>query len=137
MTTRTGGCLCGAVRYEVSADPIFQFACHCTDCQRSSGGSPSLGMAFPAPALRVTKGAVRSYESPGDSGQMVVRQFCETCGAPLFSAPSTTAGMIMVKIGSLDDPTGFAPQVDIYRGSARPWHAPVEGAAAFAKGPGS
>jgi hypothetical protein len=135
MTTRTGGCLCGAVRYEVTGDPVFQFACHCTDCQRTNGGGPSLGMAFPTPMFRPTKGQAKTYESAGDSGQMVVRQFCENCGSQLFSHPVATTGLTMIKIGSLDDPSGFQPQVDIYRASAHPWHAPHEGAAQFPKGP--
>lgn len=136
MPNRTGGCLCGAVRYELTADPMFQVACHCTDCQRASGGSPTLAMIVPPDAVKITKGQVKRFVSQGDSGADVVREFCENCGSPLFSRPMAGgAQIVVVKIGSLDDPTGFAPQVDMYMDSARPWHRPHEGAMAFPKGP--
>lgn len=136
MANATGGCLCGAVRYEVSADPVFQFACHCTECQRANGGSPSLGVAVPEGALAMTKGAAKDYVSKGDSGGAVTRSFCAECGAPLFSKPEVVPGLVMIKIGSLDDPSAFKPQVDMFMASARPWHAPHEGAAQFERGPG-
>ena len=136
MTHLTGACLCGAVTFEVSADPVFQFACHCTDCQRASGGAPTLGMAFPEPALTVTKGTPRGYSVTGDSGGDVTRSFCETCGTPLFSRPQVMRGMVVVKVGALNDPTSFKPQVDLYMDSAHAWHRPHDGAAAFAKVPG-
>lgn len=136
MTHATGGCLCGAVRFELSAEPIFQFACHCTDCQKASGGAPALGIAVPEPALTMTKGAARDYSVKGESGNEVRRSFCETCGSPLFSRPAAMPGMVIIKIGALDDPSGFKPQVDLYMASARPWHAPHEGAAPFQRGPG-
>ena len=135
MTTRTGGCLCGAVRYEVTADPMAHVACYCTDCQKASGGSPTLALIVPADAVKITKGEGKRFVSQGDSGADVVREFCANCGSPLFSAPSSSGGAIrVVKIGSLDDPSDFKSTVEIYRDSARPWHAPHEGAMAFPKG---
>mgnify|MGYP001178227042 CR=1 FL=1 len=136
MTTRTGGCLCGAVRYEVTGDPMMQVACHCTDCQKASGGSPTLALVVAPGAVKVTKGTPKRFVSKGDSGAEVVRVFCDNCGSPLFSEPASSGGAIMVvKIGSLDDPSDFKPQIDMYMSSARPWHAPHEGAMQFPKGP--
>jgi hypothetical protein len=136
MAHLTGACLCGAVKFELSADPVFQFACHCTDCQRASGGAPTLGMAFPEPALTITQGTPKDFVSAGDTGGKVKRSFCETCGSPLFSRPDVTPGMVIVKIGALDDPSAFKPQIDMFMASARPWHQPHEGAARFDRNPG-
>ena len=86
MSNRTGGCLCGAVRYEFSVDPIFQVACHCTDCQKASGGSPTLAMILPPGSVTVTKGAPKTFASPGDSGALVERIFCDNCGSGSMTA---------------------------------------------------
>ena len=69
MTTRTGGCACDAVRYEISAEPVFQVACHCRACQYASGGAPTLAMIVPKEALKVTKGEPRFYWS--DRNQVI------------------------------------------------------------------
>ena len=134
MVNRTGGCLCGAVRYELTAEPVFQVACHCRDCQYTSGGAPTLAMIVPRPALSVTKGQARTHWVEGENGGKVGRSFCETCGSPLFSEPS--GGIAVIKVGSLDDPSGFSPQAYIWTKSAQPYHHMVEGVPRFAKQPG-
>ena len=136
MTTRTGGCACGAVRYEATADPLFQAACYCRTCQYTAGGSPTLVMGMPAAAFKVTKGEPRVYWVVGDSGARVGRAFCETCGTPVFSVPGEGSGMIAVKIGGLDDPSAFAPMANIYLKDAQPWHHLAEGVAKFDGMPG-
>jgi hypothetical protein len=121
MTTRTGGCACGAIRYEVEGEAMFQVACHCRACQYSTGGAPTLAMIFPKTALKVLKGEPRTYWSEGDSGAQVGRCFCEACGSPVFSEPP--GGQIaVVKVGGLDDPSGFKIQGHIWTETAQPWH---------------
>jgi hypothetical protein len=131
MTIATGGCLCGAIRYEVSAEPIVQVACHCRACQYISGGSPTLALVVPRPALKVTQGAPRTYWSTGDSGGRVGRSFCEICGTAVFSEPPGAGDIAVIKVGSLDDPSAFKVQADIWMKAAQPWHRPHEGAARF------
>ena len=131
MTPKTGGCLCGAVRYELAAEPIVQVACHCRACQRASGGSPTLGMVVPKAALKITQGEPRYYWSAGDTGAKVGRAFCEVCGAPVFSEPAVNPDIAVIKIGSLDDPSAFAVQMDMWMAAAQPWHRPHDGAARF------
>src|SRR3974390_2630038 len=109
MSHAQGGCLCGAVRYEISAEPIFQVACHCRDCQYAAGGAPSLIVVVPRAAFRVTKGAARTYSSLGDSGAPVERNFCPDCGTPLWSEPKGIGDFIALKVGGLDDPSAFRP----------------------------
>ena len=122
MTT-TGGCLCGAIRYEVASPPLFQGVCHCRDCQYVSGGAPANVMVVPKAAVTVTKGQTRTYWVTGDSGGRVGREFCEVCGTQLFSNLEGQAGIVVIKVGSLDDPSQFTPSMNIWTGSAQPWHA--------------
>ena len=85
MATRfTGGCLCGRVRYECSADPLFMGNCHCRDCQKASGGAYEPDIGLPAAALKIT-GAVKYYDGKADSGNTLSRGFCPECGASEFS----------------------------------------------------
>ena len=133
--TINGGCLCGAIRYEVSGDPLAKIACHCRACQYVAGGAPTLVAVFPHSTLTITKGVPKTYWSTADSGETVGRSFCEVCGTPLFAAPKRNPGFTAVKVGSLDDPSTFAVQADIWRGAAQPWHVPHAGAMQFETNP--
>lgn len=120
MATKfTGGCLCGSVRYECSAEPIAMGNCHCRDCQRATGSAYASGLLVPQSALTIT-GDVKYYEVTGDSGSMVGRGFCPNCGSRLFSKPPNPE-LMGILAGSLDDPSYFKPTMDIYTDSAQPW----------------
>ena len=135
MTSTTGGCLCGAIRYEVSADPVGQFACHCRACQQATGGSPTFGMLVPTDSVAITKGEPRVFWSTGDNGGQVGRCFCEACGSPLFSKLGGAPQLMVVKVGGLDDPSAFKVQIDMWMDAAQPWHRPHEGAMGFPGNP--
>ena len=121
MATRfTGGCLCGQVRYECSADPLFMGNCHCRDCQKASGGAYEPDIGLPAAALKIT-GAVKYYDSKADSGNTLSRGFCPECGASLFGKTSALPDLAMITAGSLDDPSLYKPTLDIFTASAQPW----------------
>lgn len=78
-TAITGGCLCGAVRFRVTAKPVAAYYCHCTMCQRDGGGPFMAGATVPIEAFAFTKGEPRAYESsPG-----FVRLSCGECGSSL------------------------------------------------------
>jgi hypothetical protein len=81
-----GGCMCGAVRYECTADPAFMGNCHCRDCQRAAGGAYAPAIGVPRSAVKIT-GEVKYFESKTDSGNMSRRGFCPNCGSRLFSLP--------------------------------------------------
>jgi hypothetical protein len=117
----TGGCACGAIRYEGSAAPIAVLNCHCRDCQRSSGTGHSTVAVVPADSLRVLKGSPRKHVTKADSGNDVRREFCADCGTPLFAGGGIPSHLVAIKVGSLDDPSGFAPMLDIWTQSAQPW----------------
>ena len=117
----TGGCLCGAVRYEISAKPVVMVKCHCRDCQQATGGGYVPALIFPYGAFRFTKGDVRRYASDSESGGKNVRGFCEVCGARLTGVEDAERGIIGVVAGSLDDPSLFQPRFDIYVEDAQVW----------------
>lgn len=115
-----GGCLCGAVRYESAAEPVMSGHCQCIDCRRSSGSGHSSHLAVPKDAVSVA-GAVTIYGRPADSGNIVSRAFCPTCGAPIYSFNSAMPQMIFLRASSLDDLEVFKPQVVVYASRAASW----------------
>lgn len=115
-----GGCLCGQVRYRIAGAPLMQAVCHCRNCQKQSGSAWSMIAGVPEAALSVT-GTVRTYEDHGESGGAVLRQFCPDCGSPLFSRVASAPGLVFVKAGTLDDTSGFQPQVQVWTRSKQHW----------------
>ena len=116
-----GGCMCKAVRYEVTAEPMAVMDCHCRDCQYASGGSHTTAVVLPAGSLTITRGTPTRFSSLGDSGGTVTRAFCGACGSPLFSEPPAERALVIVKAGSLDDPSWLTPGGALYVKSAQPW----------------
>ncbi len=123
-TPFTGGCQCGGIRYECDARPeeIFMFKCHCRDCQRLSGGAFVPVVFVPKGRLRITRGEVRHHVTPGAGGEYI-RGFCPACGSRLTGGEGPGSPGIGVTAASLDDPSGFAPQMEIWSSDAQPWDA--------------
>ena len=132
MTERTGGCLCGAVRYRIKSDPLAVAVCHCTHCQKQSGGMFSTNLVVPE-ALYEQTGETKCYEDKGDSGQAVLRFFCGACGSPILSRAGIMPGLVLLKAGCLDDFSGLTPAIEVYTDHAAAWVAPVPGAQRFAQ----
>lgn len=112
----TGGCLCGAVRFEIDAAATSVGYCHCRMCQRNTGQPFAVGATFPSASLRLVKGESRAYRS----SQAAHRHFCPDCGSPLFFA-AVGAREIDVWIGALDEPARFRPTSHIWMSAAMPW----------------
>jgi hypothetical protein len=117
--TITGGCACGAIRYEVNAEPIVMFNCHCRDCQRTSGGPYTPVYYVPAKAFKITKGSPHYCGTTSEMGGHNKRGFCPKCGSRLFGGGSEQGQGITAS--SLDDPTLFKPQFEIWASDAQPW----------------
>lgn len=115
-----GGCLCGAVRFAVKGRPIRMALCHCTDCQRASGGGHMPNAIFNAADVTVS-GETSSYASVADSGNTLTRHFCPTCGGRLFLYSAARPGLIVMAAGAFDDSAWFRPQVVLYTRSKRAW----------------
>jgi hypothetical protein len=109
METRSGGCLCGKVRYSVSGAPFNAGLCHCADCRKESGSSFTNFANWPLSAFSYS-GEIRTYEG---------RSFCPDCGARLFNLNDTT---VEIRLGSLDDaPNGIYPEKEIWIRRREPW----------------
>jgi hypothetical protein len=135
-TTSTGGCVCGAVRYEISADPVMSANCYCRDCQRSTGGAMASVLVVPKSAFRLTKGELKYHTVEGESGKNVSRGFCASCGAPVTTQLGVMPDVMVIKAGSLDEPARFKPTMNIYLSSAQPWAPIAQGLQNFDKMPG-
>ncbi len=119
---RSGGCLCGQVRYTISAAPDAVVVCHCRDCQKQAGSALSVLAVFPTDAVRI-EGVLSRYETTGDNGNKVGRYFCGHCGSPIHSeTPATLAsGRFALKAGTLDDVSGLQPAAHLWVQSKQPW----------------
>lgn len=135
MSAMTGGCLCGAVRYEATGEPLTALRCHCRDCQYLSGGEPLAEVVVPASALAVTRGKPAVFRTAANSGAGVRRSFCPACGTPLFAGIEAHPDAVAVTIGSLDDPARHPPTVHVWTASAQPWHRIDPARPAFERNP--
>ncbi len=117
----TGGCLCGAVRYTVTAPVQNLIACHCTDCQHASGTGASINALLPSSAFALTQGTLKVFRKPADSGNVLHRHFCGDCCAPIFSQRANLPDFMVLKVGSLDQHEGMKVAMNIWTRSRRPW----------------
>ena len=110
---RRGGCLCGAVQYEITAEPVMSGLCYCLSCQKLSGSGHTFHAMVPESAFRVT-GRTASYDWKADSGSTITTSFCPTCGSPLYGRSASFPGTVTIRVASLDDSSGIAPQMAIF-----------------------
>jgi hypothetical protein len=129
-----GGCYCGNVRYAAEGDPMMQAQCHCRECQYITGGSPNVFIAMPIAGFKYTKGAPKEFKRK-DLERPVTREFCADCGTHMVTRPQGFPAVI-VKVGSLDDPKQFTPQMAIYTIDKQPFHQIAEGLRSFERLPG-
>jgi len=117
----TGGCLCKAVRYSISAaEPLVTRVCWCRVCQFIGAGSATVNSCFPSAALSVS-GELHDYSMVADSGNVSHRRFCPVCGTHLFSASEARPHLVFVRVGTLDDPEIAHPAMTIWTSSAPSW----------------
>lgn len=132
--SQTGGCLCGAVRYELKAEPVMQAICHCKNCQRQAGSVLSVLIGVPRDGITI-KGETTTYEDSGESGLKVWRKFCPTCGSPLFTDAESAPQLWFVKAGALDDTSWLKPQIQFWTKSRQAWMPECEDIPAMAENP--
>ncbi len=122
MKRFSGGCACGAIRYECKAPPIAMFNCHCRACQQASGGPYAPVVLVLSKAFKLTQGTPHYHLVRNVDGKMRKRGFCPDCGSRLTGAETEQAGRWLgVTASSLDDPSWFKPQYDIFVSQAQPW----------------
>lgn len=118
----TGGCLCGAVRFEIDRDGVISaHHCHCRDCQRTTGSASTTFLIVPEASFSSLQGEPNYFTVTGTAGSEVKRGFCGNCGCPLYSEVSVMPGVKFVKAGALDAPSWVRPVSSFWTGSAQPW----------------
>jgi hypothetical protein len=116
----TGGCACGAIRYEISSEPVFSNDCQCRDCQRESGTGHGSHLTFIRDDVKLT-GEGRHWDMVGDTGNVKTRSFCAECGTPVYLTFSAMPQLFSVRAASLDDPARYRPQMVTYRARGYAW----------------
>lgn len=120
MAKITGGCLCGTVRYTAEADPTSATVCHCRDCQKFTGSAFAALVRVPKEALKI-EGRLKTFSSIGGSGNPILRHFCPECGSSVAEEPGTRPGIVILNVGTFDDPGIAKPGREIFRDGAVPW----------------
>ncbi|MGX9425563.1 MULTISPECIES: GFA family protein [Bradyrhizobium] len=116
----TGGCACGAIRYKMSAEPVMMTDCQCRQCQRESGTGHLSHLIFPRSATSI-QGEATHWELVGDSGTVKIRAFCPTCGSPVYATFRDIPDYVVVRAGSLDDPSRYRPQQVTWTAAGYAW----------------
>ena len=116
----SGGCACGAIRYECNADPVVTLNCHCRDCQRASGSAYAAVVAVPKAAVQM-RGQPRYHKVVGQEGKAIERGFCSTCGSQVTVKLERLPDVLGLQAGSLDDPSIHRPAMDVFISSAQAW----------------
>ncbi len=131
-----GGCYCGSVRYRAEGEPIFKGQCHCREGQYISGGHPNVVMGMPEPGFAYTKGSPKPYRR-SDLENPVTREFCPECGTHLLTRSRGLPGAVLIKVGTLDDPSAFGgPQMVIFTIDKQSFHHVPDSVPAFERLPG-
>lgn len=128
----TGGCACGAVRFEVRGEPADMNHCHCRLCQRGSGTGHGSHLTFVDAEVTLT-GEARHWIATGELGTRKSRAFCPTCGTPAYMTFPDMPGVFVVYAGTLDEPERFAPQFVMWVSMAQAWDSADAGIPAFEK----
>jgi hypothetical protein len=116
-----GSCLCGAIRYTIDTPVTELRACHCPDCQKTSGAGGSVNAMIKSASFRITQGTPKQIRVKAASGRTLHRYFCADCGSPIYSQRESTPENVTVRAGTLDDPPPMKITGNIWTRTARPW----------------
>jgi hypothetical protein len=116
----TGGCLCKAVRYRITAAPLATRLCWCRVCQYLAAGNATVNTCFPSTAITI-EGKLADFSLVADSGNVMHRRFCPICGTQMFSEAESRPHLIFVRDGTLDDSEIAKPNATIWVSSAPSW----------------
>jgi hypothetical protein len=117
----TGGCQCGQICYEIHAQPLTLYLCHCKECQKQSSSAFGMSLTVPRDAVILVQGQPKTWTRKADSGRDVTCSFCGNCGTRLFHDRAYNPETINVKAGTLNDTSGLSPVGNLWTSSAQPW----------------
>ena len=130
--TLTGGCYCGALRFEISGEIPMRALCLCQTCQKISGGAGNLFIGIEASSFRYTRGEPRYFRREGAS-DAPTREFCGECGVHIAARSPKAPNGVVVKVGTLDDPSKFGgPTMAFWAQEKQNFHVVQDGVATFA-----
>ena len=119
--THTGKCYCGEINFEFDAPVHSQILCHCRECRYLSGGEPNASIIVSEYKFRITKGKLKTF-SRNDLDTPRIRYFCANCGTHICVKSPPRPGMLVLKVGTLDNHSWFSPQSAIYCIDKQPFH---------------
>jgi len=117
----TGGCMCGAVRFEVDRPLVSAGYCHCTRCQRRTGTAASASGRIVPGSLRIVSGEelLRAWDPPEGFSKV----FCSACGSALWSRSQADPSIVSVRLGAFDGDPGIRPSDHTFVAYASSWEA--------------
>jgi hypothetical protein len=117
-----GGCLCRAVRYQITEPPVTARVCWCRMCQTLGGGSGTVNALFKTAALSL-EGELREFQFVADSGNVMYCRFCPRCGTQVLVTSQQRPHFTAIRVGTLDDPNRVTPEATIWTSMAPAWAA--------------
>ncbi|MCB9994528.1 MAG: GFA family protein [Hyphomicrobiaceae bacterium] len=121
MSSLTGRCACGGIRYELASEPMFTHCCHCLDCQRQTGSAFVINGLIETDRIRLTVGEVIETSFPTESGKPHLVYRCGDCLTVLWSDYGARGYLSFLRAGTLDDPSQIRPDVHIFTRTKLPW----------------
>ncbi|MCG8590914.1 MAG: GFA family protein [Proteobacteria bacterium] len=119
-----GRCTCASVRYRLTSGPMFVHCCHCSWCQRESGGSYAVNALIESDRVELLTGEVDGVQTPSNSGKGQLVSRCRKCRVALWSHYAYAGigeAVRFVRVGTLDEPSSLPPDIHIFTSSKQPW----------------
>lgn len=127
-----GGCACGATRYRLTRRPMIVHGCHCRWCQRETGSALAINALVESDCIALLSGAPTAVRLPSQSGAGQVIHRCPDCGVALWSHYGALRDLLaFIRVGTLDDPDAFPPDLHIFTATKQPWVTLPSGVPAF------
>ena len=130
----TGGCYCGEVRYAIDGDSVAAIQCHCRECQYFTGGQVNTVMFFSKKDFIYTQGIPKKF-ARSDIDNPVIRQYCGNCGTSIGNESRSRPDTMIIKVGTLDDPSIFMPETAIFTCDMQDFHSIPQGIPSYDKRP--
>ena len=130
----SGKCYCGEISYQFEEPVHSQIICYCRECRFFSGGESNASLVISKDNFQITKGVPKAF-SREDLDNPRVRYFCGTCGTHIYVESPPRPGMIVLKVGTIDDHSWFRPQMAIFCSDKQPFHKITENILCFEKMP--
>lgn len=116
-----GGCYCGQIRYSFDGEVTAALQCHCRECQYLTGGHPNVIVVVPDAGFSYTQGEPSGFSRP-DLDNPVTRYFCSNCGTGIGTTSPNAPGAMILKVGTMDDPSFYEPGLAIFTKDAQSFH---------------